>query len=116
MNFTNFQLNSIFFKTSPKSSNVTTLVTKWVKCKEPVSINASMSVREPSSVEYLCVTIPLGVKTIAHLSVHLAWSYRLDLMSKLTTCSRLDQQSSRAGYGPRAKLCRPLVYLKGKRA
>ena len=49
----NFQL--ILFSKRP---NVTGRVTEWVKCKEPVSVNASTSVREPVSVDYQCATKP----------------------------------------------------------
>ena len=36
-----------------------------------------------------------------------------DIMLKFTGCRGPDRQSSRAGFGPRAGLCRPLVYCNG---
>ena len=50
------------------------------------------------------------MKTIAHFSVRLAGAHGPDLMLKLTNRRGPDRRSSRAGFGPRAGLCRPLPY------
>ena len=51
------------------------------------------------------------MKKIVHLSVRLVGAHGPDLMSKLTSLSGKDRRSLRAGFGPRAGLCRPLEYV-----
>ena len=51
-----------------------------------------------------------GVKTIAYLQARLVGQCGPVIMLQLTGCHGPGRQSLRAGFGPRAGLCRPLVY------
>jgi len=86
--------------------NVPILLDRRVKCKG--SQSASTSVREPISVDYQCAT---ESRSAWKQSLIVRYVFRAELMLKLTSRRGPDGRNSRAGFGPRAGLCRPL-YLR----
>ena len=92
INSNNFQLYTYFPNFTKKSPSVTGLVTEWVRCEaanHPQRGYKRANLTQSSSTVSVQLN-PLGMKTIAHISVHLAGAHGLDLMLKLMSSRRQD--------------------------
>ena len=105
INSTSFQHHTYyFFPTSPKISQFYWTSDRRVKCKG----SQSASTRQCKSRSALTISVRLNHTQRENNRLSFGTFSGPNLMLKLTSRRGPDGQNWRAGFGPRARLCRPL--------